>query len=330
MKIKHSEFKRILRQYEEKQLAHKHLLKLRKKEIYRTLPEIERIDAMIASNSIKTSLLMIEEPLKAQSYMEKLEGENLKLSLKKLKLLSEYGYPKDYLEPKYDCPLCQDTGYIGHEKCNCLKQALIDVAYEQSNIKNILTKENFDTFSFDFYSNEVDPKYSISPLDNIRLIHGKCRSFVENFDSAYTNLILYGRSGLGKTFLCNCIAKALLDGGYTVIYLTAFGLFKLFEDYKFNRSYEDISEEKIESIFSCDLLIIDDLGTELNNTFTSGELFNCLNTRLLNTKSTLISTNLMPNHWSDNYSDRIGSRIFGNYQTLLFFGEDIRLKKKFK
>lgn len=327
MDLKRSQYKLIMQNYEKKQLNIKHEINKRKTEIYKRIPLIKVLDDEIASNSVNTTYYIIEHPDEAKDKLEQLQESNFMLSGKKIRLLLDNGYPEDYLQPKYDCNLCKDTGYIGNEKCICLKQAMIDAAYEQSNIKNIIKEENFSTFSFDYYSNNIDSRFNLSPLENIRIIYGKCKKFVNEFDNDFTNIILFGQAGLGKTFLCNCIAKALLDSSHTVIYLTSFQLFKLFEDYKFNNVDDKVPEEQIESIFDCDLLIIDDLGTEFNNRFTGVELFNCLNTRLLNKKSTLISTNLSPNDWSKQYSDRIVSRIFGNYEPLKIFGSDIRLKK---
>jgi len=327
MNLKRSQYKLIMQNYEKKQLNIKHEITKRKEEIYNRIPLIKVLDDEIASNSVNTTYYIIEHPDEAEKKIEELQESNFILSGKKIRLLLDHGYPEDYLQPKYDCNLCKDTGYIGNEKCICLKQAMIDIAYEQSNIKNIIEEENFSTFSFNYYSDKIDSRFNLSPLENIRKIYGKCKKFVNHFDSEFINIILFGQAGLGKTFLCNCIAKALLDSSHTVIYLTSFGLFKLFEDYKFNNGDEKVPEEQIESIFDCDLLIIDDLGTEFNNRFTGVELFNCLNTRLLNKKSTLISTNLSPTDWSKQYSDRIVSRIFGNYEPLKIFGSDIRLKK---
>jgi DNA replication protein DnaC len=327
MNLKRSQYKAIMRKYEEKQLYIKHEIKKRKEEIYQKLPLIKVLDDEIASNSVNTTYYIINHPEEAESKLEELQENNFILSRKKINLLLENNYPQDYLQPKYDCNMCEDTGYIGNEKCNCLKQAMINIAYEQSNIKNIIKDENFSTFCFDYYSDEIDSRFNLSPLENIRKIYSKCKGFVNNFDNEFTNIILFGQAGLGKTFLCNCIAKALLDTSHTVIYLTSFQLFKLFGDYTFNNYDEKVPQEKIESIFDCDLLIIDDLGTEFNNKFTGVELFNCLNTRLLNKKSTVISTNLTSTDWSKQYSDRIVSRIFGNYEPLKLFGSDIRLKK---
>lgn len=327
MDLKRSQYKLIMKKYEQKQLRMKHEIKKRKEEIYKKIPLIKVLDDEIAAGSVNTTYYIIEHPDEAKEKLEELQESNFILSQKKIRLLIEHNYSEDYLQPEYECNMCKDTGYIGNEKCNCLKQAMINIAYEQSNIKNIIQEENFSTFSFSYYSDKTDSRFNLSPLENVRIIYGQCKKFVSNFDEEFKNIILFGQAGLGKTFLCNCIAKALLDASHTVIYLTSFQLFKLFEDYKFNNNDDKVPEEQIESIFDCDLLIIDDLGTELNNRFTGVELFNCLNTRLLNKKSTVISTNLSPTDWSKQYSDRIVSRIFGNYEPLKLFGSDIRLKK---
>ncbi|MBC7959546.1 MAG: ATP-binding protein, partial [Vallitaleaceae bacterium] len=231
-----------------------------------------------------------------------------------------------YLDPSYECTICEDTGYNNNKKCQCFRQALINAAYEQSNLKSILLMENFSTFSFEFYSPEKN-KLGVSPLDNMKGVHNCCKRFVDEFDTSFSNLILYGQTGLGKTFLCNCIAKDVLDSGHSVLYLTAFKLFKLLEAYRFKDEEQEVSFEAIDDINSCDLLIIDDLGSEVINSFTSSELFNCLNTRLQGKKSTVISTNLDPSGWSKSYSERIVSRILGNFTPLRLLGEDIRVQK---
>ena len=162
------------------------------------------------------------------------------------------------------------------------------------------------------------------------LVYDICVGFIEKFDFEKRNLLFYGSAGLGKTFLCNCIAKELLDKGYTVLYLTAPQLFKLFDEARFHREdLGDDSKDILETLRSTDLLIIDDLGTESSNAPSISEFFDVLNARYLNQLSTIISTNLAPNEWSNYYSDRIISRIFGNYTTLKFYGQDIRLLKKY-
>lgn len=327
MSMNSSDFNKILKTYDAKQARNKREQLERKKEVFAKIPELKDIQKRISEVGLDCITKTLNNPSKKDFYDTYLKETLYELKQQKEKLLTAGHYSSDYLDEQFDCSDCKDTGYIGNNECHCLKQAIINYAYEQSNLKHILTKENFDTFSFDYYSKENDPKTGLSPYKNMLSVHHLCVEFVESFDHENKNLILYGESGLGKTFLCNSIAKELLDQSKTVIYLSAFQLFRLFENYRFHNKEEIVSNADIENIFECDLLIIDDLGTEFSNALTSAELFNCLNTRLLNQKSTVISTNLAPKEWVNAYSERIISRIFGYYTQLKFFGSDIRLKR---
>lgn len=327
MALSPAHYKVLLKEYDNKRTRNSQELYKRYNEVYSKISKIKKIDSLIASKSIEISKMIIGDPDNRSEYLDELKKEILDLKTQKQNLLEAYGYNKTYLNPIYDCPICNDTGYIEDKKCLCFKQALIDIAYEQSNLKNILLKENFSTFSFNYYSSEKKDNYGVSPLENIKAVYNKCLKFVESFDTTFSNLILFGQTGLGKTFLCNCIAKELLDASHSVLYLSSFKLFKLLEAYRFKDQEQEISFDDIDDIYTCDLLIIDDLGSEVINSFTSSELFSCLNTRLLSNKSTVISTNLHPSGLSKHYSDRIVSRILGNFTALQLIGDDIRLKK---
>lgn len=326
MSLSSAQFKTLLREYDYKRTKNAQEQRLRQEEIYDKISFIKENDVHVARRVIEISKEILKDPTNKALYLQDLREELLDLKDKKQALLVQNGYNKNYLDPIFDCELCQDTGYIESAKCHCFKQALIDLAYEQSNIKGILLKENFATFSFDFYTPKMN-KLGVSPLDNIRGVYNRCKRFVDEFDTVSANLILYGQTGLGKTFLCNCITKELLDTSHSVLYLSAYNMFKLLEAYRFNDEEQDITYDDVDDLNTCDLLIIDDLGSEIINSFTSTELFNCLNTRLQAKKSTVISTNLDPSGWSKYYSERIVSRILGSFTPLRLIGEDIRVQK---
>lgn len=242
-------------------------------------------------------------------------------------LLKSFGFPGNYLDPIYDCPNCHDTGYIDNKKCQCFKKAVIELLYTQSNLKAVLEKENFSTFSLDFYSeNHIDPKTKRSSRMIIQDALFVCKDFTQTFDSDFRNLFIYGDTGIGKTFLSNCIAKELMDKAFSVIYFSAPELFGTFAKSTFNKDAE--AENMNHYIYDCDLLIIDDLGTELTNSFVVSQFFSCINERLLREKSTIISTNLGLDALRDIYSERVFSRITSSYAMLKLTGDDIRIKKK--
>lgn len=327
MSLKNHQYNAIMRIYDDRQSANRARLEARQAEIERVLPAYGELRTQIIDNSMNYARMALLSDSDTEINLSKLRSENEALSRKKKALLVANGYPADYLEPCYVCPDCQDTGMMGEERCHCFKQAVVDLLYAQSNVATIIQKENFTTFSFDYYSNTVlDPKTNLTPRQNIERIYDTCQSFVRNFDKEHNNLLFYGNSGLGKTFLSHCIAKELLSSAHTVLYLTAYDLFEIFG--RAMRNEESEQSFTSEHIFDCDLLIIDDLGTELATAFTLSRLNVCINERILNHRSTIISTNLGMQELATRYDERAFSRIFSSYTPLRFFGEDIRLKKK--
>ncbi|WP_312497282.1 ATP-binding protein [Anaerosporobacter sp.] len=328
MQLKNFQYNKILREYDKRQLENRHELEERVKHIYSILPELKEIDDQIVSNSIQSAKLSL---MGDDQSLNSLADRNLDLSMRKIEILTENGYPSNYLMPTYHCKDCKDTGYIENEKCYCFKQAIVDLLYSQSNIKGIMEQENFSTFRYDFYTDSyIEETTNLTPLANIKKVVSSCKEYIDTFDSTYSNLLLYGNAGVGKTFLANCIAKELLDRSHTVIYLTAFQLFDILEKNKFNKDQEKSeANEQFEYILDCDLLIIDDLGTELNNSFVTSQLYLCINERHLRKKSTIISTNLSWDNLNTNYSERIFSRLASNYRLLKIVGDDIRIKKAF-
>ncbi len=324
MKIKNAHYNAIMREYNRRQFQHQHEQDLRIQEIYQNIPRIREIQGEIVTLSVSQAKSAILHP---DFSSQPLKHQLASLSAEREALLKSHGYPADYMDLHYTCPICKDTGYIHGKACVCLKQALIRQLYDQSNIRDILEKENFDALSLSYYGNTL--------LDNgqttrqyMEQVIGYARSYVQDYKIKKPSLLLYGQTGVGKTFLSNCIAKGVLDQYMSVVYLTATQLFDIFSQDTFGD--RDLEEEPLSPfILDCDLLIIDDLGTELTNSFTNSKLFYCINERLLRKVGTIISTNLSMNDLRDTYSERVVSRIVGNYETIRLPGEDIRLKKKF-
>lgn len=324
MGINNTQYNTIYRNYEQRQVYNHNLLEERRKAVYQQIPELKQIHDSISSLSINKAQKMLSGDAFA---LDELKSEIKKLTKRKAELLKDAGFDQDYLEPIYDCADCKDTGYIGNKKCHCFQKAIIDLLYTQSNLKETLNRENFDTFSFAYYSdNYVDPITGWSSLETIKKAHSIALDFVNSFSTDFHNLFFYGDTGVGKTFLSNCIAKELIDKSFSVIYMTSYQFFDTMAKGRFEK--DGTAEEMCENIFNCDLLIIDDLGTELTNSFTVSQLFLCLNERLLRRKSTIISTNLSLESLAEIYSERTFSRITSNYTMLKLTGDDIRIKKK--
>lgn len=329
MGLNTSQYDALMREYDRVRLLHKRELDERTMEIYNKIPRIKEINDSISSISVAGAKRMLfEDSANASDIKRDIKNKIEALSKEKASILRSNGYPEDYLAMRYTCNTCKDTGYDGQRKCHCLSNSIIEILYQQSNIKEALTRENFDTFSFAHYDNTTkDAATGMTALENMHEVVKTCRTYIDEFDSEYRNLYLYGATGVGKTFLTNCIAKELIDSSHSVIYMSAIRLFEILAGSTFKRSNDYSAVTDLASnLLDCDLLIIDDLGTELVNSFTASALFNCINERHLRQKSTIISTNLSLAELRANYSERVFSRITSNYTLLKIYGEDLRMK----
>lgn len=324
MSLNNSQYNAIMRIYNQRQFQDKYEQDQRREEVYQKVPQIRQIEDEISSQAVRCARKLLDGDTNAK---EELKQHIEDLREQKEVLLSAFGFPADYMEMHYACPECQDTGYVDGRKCRCFKKEEIRLLYSQSNIEEVLLRENFDSFSYEYYDDRVViPEIQMTVADYMRQVHTWCKEYVENFEKKGGNLIFTGSTGVGKTFLTNCIAKALIDQYQSVIYLSSNDLFDIFSKNKFHYDTEEEMKDMYQYILDCDLLIIDDLGTELNNTFVSSQLFYCINERLLRKKSTIISTNLSMTMLRDTYSDRISSRIISQYSIIPLYGDDIRTK----
>lgn len=316
----------IMQVYYDHQIENRAEENRRKEKIYEKFPRIHEIDQTIAMSSIDAT----RNKLKGiRNDTSDVKDKNRELIKEKENILKTAGYPEDYLKPIYTCPICQDTGKVDTDYCSCFKQATITMLYKQSTLEKILESENFDNFKLDYYPKESDGIHPYTPYDNMSSILDNTKQFVDEFDQNGGNMLFYGETGLGKTFLSNCIAKALLDTRHTVLYQTSIHLFEdVCAGAVMKRNDNPKNSEIYDYLFNCDLLIIDDLGTEYTNSFVSSMLYDILNTRMRNKKSTVISTNLNLKELTDRYSDRISTRIFAEYKVFNFYGSNIRLAKR--
>ncbi|MBR1702948.1 MAG: ATP-binding protein [Lachnospiraceae bacterium] len=322
MALNDQQYREIMRQYEQTRDHNRMELDRRREEVYHKVPAYQELEASFRSSSLNRlqSLLNGDDTALAS-----IHGDTEHNIEKKKALLTQAGFPEDYLEPVYECPFCKDTGYIDNSgspkgKCQCLKQKEISLLYEQSHLREVISQENFDTLSYTYYQGE--------DLEHFKKAAQVSKDFVQNFVQDYHNLFFYGTVGTGKSFLSGCIANELIKSGQYVIYFSSIDLFETLAHYTFDHNEKQMLYDLQNDIYDCDLLIIDDLGTESTNSFVSTQLFNCLNERHLRHKATVISTNLSLEALRDRYSDRIFSRITGNYTLCKLSGPDIRMRKK--
>ena len=246
-------------------------------------------------------------------------------------LLTANGYPADALEDKPLCAKCGDTGWRGAQMCECLKKLCAQEQIQELSKLLDLGEQSFDAFRLDYYSDQLWPGRASSPRTNMDLVYEVCLNYAQKFGRFhFKNLFLTGAPGLGKTFLSACIARSVSEQGFSVVYDTAGNIFAQFENRKFQRDAEGVQTARDETrrYLNCDLLILDDLGSELTTQFTQSALYELINTRLVSDRRTVISSNLTPEDVVRRYTPQISSRLLGEFYILHFFGDDIRLLKR--
>ena len=308
-------FNEILREYDLIRIKNKKRADIKKKKLYIRYPELDELEKKINEIGLKIAKLVLKKFDMRE--IERLKKENRILVEKYDFILKKIGLSKNDFEV-YDCKICHDTGFVNNKKCDCLKKKLVAKYCNMSCLDKILEQENFANFNFKYYKGES--------LKLVKKAYKESLSFVKYFGVKFRNLFFYGDTGLGKTFLCNCIANEILNMEKSVLYKTAPELFKMLDEIRFNDYEKNIEQEKI--IFDCDLLVIDDLGAEYKTKPLESDLFNIINMRLLNKKPVIISTNMNANELPEFYTQRIVSRIYGHYDMFEFVGEDIRIKKR--
>ena len=321
--------KRATARLEEQRRRRQDDLAERRAEVEARVPRVAEIDARLRRTLLDVARATFRggDPT---DEINALRDENLALQAEREALLAAAGYSPDVLEDKPACPRCGDKGWVGANMCDCLK-----VLCAQEQIKELsklldLGEQSFQSFRLDLYSTEPWPGMGVSPRENMTRVLDVCRNYAQRFGKFYfDNLFLYGAPGLGKTFLSACIARVVSENGFSVVYDTAGNIFSAFEDRKFSRDEEDTREAREETnrYLNCDLLILDDLGSEMTTALTQAALYTLINTRLVAGRRTVISSNLTPDDVRRRYTPQIASRLEGEYRALPFFGEDIRTSR---
>ena len=296
---------------------------MRRAEVYAKIPELISIDREIASAGAEV-IRAIGMGENAQQFIEELAKKNLASQQRCKDILKENGYPEDYLDAEYTCKKCRDTGFIGGVMCDCYKALLRDTALAELNELSPSARSTFESFNINYYPDTVDPATGINPRSRMKEILDFCRDYAADFATDSPSLLLYGATGLGKTHLSLAIASEAVKKGYGVIYGSAQNLMSRLEKEHFSSGRNSEYEGSEQALLECDLLIIDDLGAEFSTQFTVAELYNIINTRIMSRLPVIISTNLTPDGLEQKYTQRITSRIIGNYISLYFCGKDIR------
>ena len=301
--------------------------------IYHRIPEIESIDRRMRSQMSDLVRLTLSKPADLSHRLEKLQKENLDLQMRKAELLHAQGFPIDYLDEIVSCKVCGDTGMVDGRLCACMERRYNRELTKELSVLLRSGDESFERFDLSLYPDTPEQESGVSARSAMRIVFSACRGFADSFPDVpanLRNLLLRGESGLGKTYLSACIARSVAERGYSVCYDTASAALEAFEKQKFSRIPEEAEAAALraERMLSCDLMILDDLGTEMATPAAASALYTLINTRLTRSLHTVISTNCSDDELRRRYSPQICSRLLGEFLELPFYGNDIRLMKR--
>ena len=293
-----------------------------RQQLLREVPRLREIEQQMALSSGKVVTAILNGN-NVEQEVERIKTENLALQVELSMLLREHGAGVSNFEPQYTCPKCEDTGFFGNKRCECFHTLLRELSCQALSELSGMRPLSFDELSLDYYSSQADSRTGISPRARMREVIAYCRAYAEGFDGSDVSLLLRGPTGVGKTHLSLAIAGEVLSRGYSVVYGPVQKLLHRIENEHFGRS----SGNSEDVMTGCDLLILDDVGTEFSSSFYTSALYNIINERMLSGKPTIISTNLNQKELTDRYGEQIASRITGTFHPLVCVGSDIRQLK---
>ncbi len=313
--------KKISEIYREKNFRAQKEAEARKEKLHMLFPEIAEIDKVLAETGMKIFSTALSGEGNIEERMAEFKRSNDELLAARREILVSNGYPADFSDLKFECDKCRDTGYVDGKMCSCMRRDLVMAGYESSGIGKLIAKQNFENFDLSYYKG--------SEYEQMARVYENVKDFAKSFrENGGRNLLFIGMTGLGKTHLSSACAKTVIERGFDVVYESAQNIFSDFEYERFSRGYNtDEQGGKTQRYFECDLLIVDDLGTEMVNQFTTSCLYNIVNTRMCSGKAMIINTNLKRGELMEKYQDRVTSRLFGEFEVCLFVGRDIRSQK---